>query len=125
MAARVLNFEDMARRSNNVLEFQFYAALARHPEYGFAKRGRTIDVLLYEMSESLIIALAHCHLQQGPDGATLATFVRYLEEFGFVFDGAGKALLERQLLELGILEDLADAGDAKHLKPLYQSGGGR
>jgi hypothetical protein len=120
LAARVLNFEDMARRSNNVMEFQFYSSLARHPEYGFARRGRTGDILFYEMSEALTVALAHGHLHQTRDEGTLSSFISFLETLGFTFDGEGHRLLEEQLLGLGLLEDLADAGDAKHLSTLYQ-----
>lgn len=120
LAAQIFNFEDMARRSNNVMEWQFYSSLAKHPSYGFAGRGRTGDVLAYRMSEPLLVALAHCHVHQtGGGGATLGSLLEYLSDLGFVFDAAGRLALERQLLEVGMLEDLSDASDAKYLSPLY------
>jgi peptidoglycan/xylan/chitin deacetylase (PgdA/CDA1 family) len=120
MLTQNLNFEDMARRSNNVMEWQFYASLARHQDFGFAQAGRTGDVLRYRMTEHLLVALAHCHLSASPErAATLETFVEYLKELGFEFDGEGRSLLETQLAELGMLEGLSDASDAKYLNATY------
>lgn len=120
LAARILNFEDMARSSNNVMEWQFYSNLARHPQFGFARVVRGSDALLYRASDALIVALAHCHGQQqgalnSAGVATLRSFVEYLTSLGFDFDGYGREQLELQLIELGLLESLADASDAKYL----------
>lgn len=119
LAAQLLNFEDMARRSNNVMEWQFYSSLAKHQSYGFAGRGRTGAIMAYRMSEPLLVALSHCHLEQSRGDATLGSLLDYLSELGFVFDADGRSQLERELLGVGMLEDLSDASDAKFLTPLY------
>jgi hypothetical protein len=119
VATRVLNFEDMARRSNNVMEWQFYSSLAKHPSYGFAGRGRTGDVLAYRMSEPLLVAFAHCHIEQSGGVGTFGSLLEYLSTLGFLFDADGRLALENQLIEVGMLEDLSDASDAKYLTPLY------
>ena len=111
-----LNFEDMARSSNNVMEWQFYASVARNRLYGFARPGRG-DALHYSLGERLLSCVAHCHAQQEGDRATLETFVGYLERLGFTFDGNGRQELERQLVLAGLLEAFADASDAKYSAP--------
>jgi hypothetical protein len=120
LTARLLNFEDMARSSNNVMEWQFYSSLSRHQTYGFARQGRSGDVLIYEMTPGLLSALTHCHAAQHGQGATLSTLITYFESLGFEFDGIGRQLLESQLEGLGLLEGLSDASDAKYLSPLYE-----
>jgi hypothetical protein len=119
---RYLNFEDMSRRSNNVLEWQFYSSLAKNREYGFARAGRSGDNLHYELSDSLAVALVHCHCVECRDEPTLKSFAADLELIGFVLGGEGRQLLEGQLVRLGLMESLADASDAKRLVPLYAIG---
>jgi hypothetical protein len=118
-----LNFEDMARSTNNVMEWQFYGSLARNRLYGFAQPGRG-DFLRYSLGERLLSCVAHCHAQQEGESATLETFVSYLQSLGFSFDGDGRQELERQLVLAGLLEAFADASDAKYLRPTYVSGPG-
>lgn len=117
---RYLNFEDMARRSNNVLEWQFYSSLAKNRDFGFARAGRSGDNLHYQLSDSLAVALVHCHCVECEDEATLKSFTADLEDVGFVLGGEGRSLLEGQLVRLGLMESLADASDAKRLIPLYK-----
>jgi hypothetical protein len=118
--ARGLNWEDMARRTNNVMEWQFYASLARNQRYGFATGLKQGDVLLYKMSPALLTAMVHCHCAESASEHTLASFVESLEELGFRFDGGARGQLEQELVELGMLEALADASDAKRLVPLFE-----
>lgn len=122
IVARILNFEDMARASNNVMEWQFYATLARHPTFGFAGRGRTGDILHYRMSQALLVALAHCHLHQVGETATQMSFMNYLTTLGFTFDAEGRSALAGQLVDLGLIDDLSDAGDARYLRPVFRRG---
>lgn len=119
LAARILNFEDMARASNNVMEWQFYSTLARHSTYGFAARGRSGDVLHYRMSDALLVALAHCHMHQRGEAATQLSFMEYLTNLGFTFDADGRSVISGQLVDLGLVEDLSDAGDARFLRPIF------
>lgn len=123
IVTRYLNFEDMSRRSNNVMEWQFYSTLAKNREFGFAKQGRG-DLLHYHMSDGLILALLHCHCVEHLE-PTLSSFSTNLEELGLVLDGDGRQLLEEDLVRLGLMESLADASDAKQLIPLYSVGGSR
>ena len=117
-----LNFEDMARSSNNIMEWQFYASLARNRLYGFVRPGRG-DALHYLMGDRLLTCLVHCHIHQKGEGATLESFVAYLVAMGFVFDGDGRRELERGLVLSGLLQAFADASDAKYLSPTYGSQG--
>lgn len=121
LATRNLNFEDMARRSNNVIEWEFYKGMAAPKasrDYGFAiSRGK--EVLEYRMSKALLVALVHCHCVENEGEPTLSSLLADLEQIGFAFDGDGRRLLEQQLIDLGLLESLSDASDAKTLVPFY------
>jgi hypothetical protein len=52
------------------------------------------------------------------------SFVDDLTRLGFDFDADGRALLEEQLVDLGLLQSLSDATDAKYLTPLFRPEGG-
>lgn len=116
--SQMLNFEDMARSSNNVREWQFYATLARDKSFGFARMSRG-DYLFYELTPNALSAFLHCYVTTEVP-ATLSGLVDYLQSFGFAFDGLGRGRLESQLIEHGLLEPLADAGEAKILRPMYR-----
>jgi len=114
-----LNFEDMARRSNNILEAQFFNSLARDKYYGFAAPRLRGDALIYRLSDNSLGAFVHCYAV-GRQSPTFSGFVDYLEDMGFTFDGEGRELLQRDLVQHGFLNDLADAGEAKSLTIMYQ-----
>jgi hypothetical protein len=113
-----LNFEDMARASNNVMEWQFYQALARDPVYGFAK-GRG-EELQYKLLDGILAALVHSHVAEVREDATVQSFERALADRGLIIDDAYSSDLLQSLINLGLVEDVADAGDAKHLTVLYR-----
>lgn len=116
-----LNFEDMARASNNVMEWQFYQTLARDSSYGFA-RGRG-EELRYMLPDGLLAALVHTHVAAAGEDATVHSFERALEGLGLRIDDAYRADLLRSLVDLGLVEDVADAGDAKRLSAAYRMEG--
>lgn len=120
--ALLLNFEDMARRSNNVMEWQFFYTLARDRTYGFALPARG-DNLRYQLSNEALAAFVHVYAASTSD-PTFAGFVAYLETLGFSFDGAGRRKLEGQLQAHGLIDELADAGEAKYLVPMHSITGG-
>jgi hypothetical protein len=121
--ARLLNFEDMSRRSNNVLEWQFYSTLARSREHGFAEPRTSGDEMFYTPSRALLVALVHCHCAETTSQPTMASFVESMISLGFVFDGAARVALQDALTDLGLLETLADASDAKRILPVALPGG--
>lgn len=113
----LLNFEDMARRSNNVMEWQFFYTLARDRTYGFSRPARG-DSLVYELSNEALGAFVHVYVAWAKV-PTFAGLVDYLEVVGFSFDGAGRRRLEEQLVAHGLIDELADAGEAKFLIPMH------
>ena len=115
--SQLLNFEDMTRSSNNVMEWQFYSTLARNPQYGFARRASG-DSLHCQFSDTLLTVLVHCHAAERSH-PTLESLAAYLTGVGVALDGDGRALLERQLVLAGFLEPFADASDAKYIKTTY------
>lgn len=118
----LLNFEDMARRSNNVMEWQFFYTLARDRTYGFARPARG-DSLIYEFSNEALAAFVHIYAASTAS-STFAGLVDYLRKLGFSFDGVGRRQLESQLMAHGLIDELADAGEAKFLIPMHSISGG-
>jgi hypothetical protein len=109
-----LNFEDMARQSNNVREWQFYATLARDPAFGYAIPARG-EPLTYKLSDNALAAFLHCFASTR-SAPNFAEFLEYLSGLGFRFDSDGIASIRGQLVEGGYLDDLSDAGEGKQLK---------
>jgi len=119
--ARYLNFDDMTRASNGIMEWQFYQALARDPIYGFA-RGRG-DELQYGLSEGLLSALVHSYVVDADDAgreATVRNFEEWIEGSGLSADESYRKQLLASLVDSGLMEDVSDAGDAKRISPLYE-----
>lgn len=115
-----LNFEDMDRSTNNMKEWQLYRALARHPIYGFARgRGEYLD---YALGEGLLTALAHVHVAEFGELATVQTLETALESRGLLVVDAYRGELLKSLVNLGLVQDVADSGDAKQLTVLYKAG---
>jgi len=117
--ALYLNFEDMDRSSNNMKEWQLYRALARHPIYGFARgRGEGLD---YALGEGLLTAFVHCHVGELGEEATVRSLEEALEQRGLSVVDAYRSELLKTLVNLGLVQDVADSGDAKRLTVLYEA----